>query len=372
MIDQRQRTLAHNLIHYSIKLKKGEKVWINLTDCDSDMACALVEEVYSVGGYPFVVIQNGRVQRQVMRGLTSEQAALWAKLDLEKMQAMDAFIGVRGSHNVFEAVDVDEETRKMFSLVYNKPVHMETRLPKTKWVVLRYPNPSMAQLAQMSTEAFEDFYFSVCNLDYAKMSKAMTPLVELMQRTDKVRIVGPGDTDLTFSIKGISAIKCDGERNIPDGEIYTAPVRESVNGVIHYNTPSMVSGFKYENIRFVFKDGKIVEASSNDNERINKYLDTDEGARFVGEFAIGVNPNIHTAMMDTLFDEKIAGSIHFTPGNAYDEADNGNKSAVHWDLILIQTAKHGGGEIYFDDILIRKDGQFVIDELVGLNPENLR
>ncbi len=370
MIDPRQRELARNLINYSLKLQKGEKVWLNLSDVDDGMACALVEETYKAGGYPFVVMQNGRVERQVMRGMTKEHAELRTQFDLPKMQAMDAFIGVRGSHNVFESVDVDEDIQRMHSIVYNKPVHMETRLKK-KWVVLRYPNPSMAQLAQMSTDAFEEFYFSVCNLDYARMSKAMDPLIDLMGRTDRVRIISPG-TDLSFSIKGIPTIKCDGERNIPDGEIYTAPVIDSVNGVITYNTPSMVSGFKFENIRFAFRDGKIEEASSNDNLRINKYLDTDDGARFIGEFAIGVNPNIHLPMLDTLFDEKIAGSIHFTPGNAYDEADNGNKSSVHWDLILIQTPEFGGGEIYFDDVLIRRDGMFVIPELFGLNPENLR
>ncbi len=370
MIDPRQRILAQNLINYSLKLQKGEKVWLNLADIDDGMACALVEETYKAGGYPFVVMQNGRIERQIMRGMTQEQAELRMKFDLPKMQEMDAFIGVRGSHNVFESVDVDEEIQRMYSLVYYKPVHMQTRLKK-KWVVLRYPNPSMAQLAQMSTDAFEEFYFSVCNLDYAKMSRAMDPLIELLDRTDRVRIVSPG-TDLTFSIKGIPSIKCDGERNIPDGEVYTAPVKDSVNGVITYNTPSMVSGFKFENIRFSFKDGKIVEASSNDNLRINKHLDTDDGARYLGEFAIGVNPNINRPMLDTLFDEKIAGSIHLTPGNAYDEADNGNKSSVHWDLILIQTPEFGGGEIYFDDVLIRRDGMFVIPELFCLNPENLR
>jgi aminopeptidase len=370
MIDQRQRELAKNLINYSVKLQKGEKVWINLADVDSAIGCALVEEAYKAGGYPFVVATNGRIERQIMRGMTKEQAELRVLFDKPKMEAMDAFIGVRGSHNVFEMVDVDNDIQKMFSVAYYQPVHMQTRLKK-KWVVLRYPNPSMAQLAGMSTEAFEDFYFSVCNLDYARMSKAMDPLISLFARTDKVHIVGPG-TDLRFSVRGIPAIKCDGERNIPDGEVYTAPVLNSVNGVITYNTPSMESGFRFENIRFAFENGKIVEASCNDNARIQKHLDIDDGARYIGEFAIGVNPNIHVPMMDTLFDEKIAGSIHLTPGNAYDEADNGNKSSTHWDLILIQTPEYGGGEIYFDDVLIRKDGRFVIPELLGLNPENLR
>lgn len=248
---------------------------------------------------------------------------------------------------------------------------LDYRVNKTKWVVLRYPNPAMAQLAGTSQEAFEDFYFNVCTLDYQKMSKAMDPLVDLMNRTDKVRLVGP-DTDLTFSIKDIPAIKCDGLRNIPDGEVYTAPVRESMNGVISYNTFSEEQGFTYENIRFEVKNGKIVKATANDTKRINELLDTDEGSRYFGEFAIGVNPYVLHPMKDTLFDEKICGSFHLTPGMAYEDANNGNKSAVHWDLVMIQRAEYGGGEIWFDDVLIRKDGIFVIPELQGLNPENLK
>lgn len=223
----------------------------------------------------------------------------------------------------------------------------------------------------MSTDEFEDFYFKVCNLDYSKMDKAMDNLVSLMNKTDKVKIIGEG-TNLEFSIKNIPAIKCAGIMNIPDGEVFTAPVRDSVNGVLSYNTPSLYSdGFTYENIKLEFKNGKIVNASSNDNERINKIFDTDEGARYIGEFAIGVNPYITKPMKDTLFDEKIMGSFHFTPGACYDEAPNGNKSTIHWDLVCIQTKEYGGGEMYFDDVLIRKDGVFVIDELKCLNPENL-
>jgi aminopeptidase len=236
---------------------------------------------------------------------------------------------------------------------------------------MRYPNASMAQLANMSTSKFEDFYFNVCNLDYAKMSLAMDPLQQLMNRIDRVRIVSPG-TDISFSIKDIGSVKCCGKRNIPDGEVYTAPVRNSVNGIITYNTPSVHAGITFENISFRFENGKIVEASSNDSQRINEVLDTDEGARYIGEFSIGFNPHILKPMKDTLFDEKIDGSLHFTPGQAYEQADNGNRSAVHWDLVLIQRPEYGGGEIYFDDVLIRKDGRFVIPELEGLNPEHLK
>jgi len=246
---------------------------------------------------------------------------------------------------------------------FYKPVHLEERVKNKKWVVLRYPTNSFAQLAETSQEAFEDFYFSVCTIDYARMSKAMNPLCELMSQTDRVRIVGPG-TDLSFSIKGIPNKKCDGKLNIPDGEVFTAPVRDSVNGEISYNTPSLYEGVIYDGIKFRFQEGKVVDVKTAVNqEKMVKILDTDEGARYIGEFAFGIHPGIKKPMKDTLFDEKIFGSIHLTPGNAYDEADNGNKSAIHWDLVLIQTKEYGGGEIYFDDVLIRKDGIFVHPKL---------
>ena len=282
---------------------------------------------------------------------------------------MDAYIAVRAGENTSELADVPSDKLNMYYKLTSPT--LDYRVNKTKWVVLRYPNPSMAQLANKSQEAFEAFYFDVCTLDYKKMSKAMDPLVDLMNRTDRVHIKGPG-TDLRFSIKDIPAIKCDGLRNIPDGEVYTAPVRESMNGTISYNTFSEEQGFTYENIKFEIENGKIVKATANDTDRINALLDTDEGARYFGEFAIGVNPYVLAPMKDTLFDEKICGSFHLTPGKCYEDAYNGNHSAVHWDLVMIQRPEYGGGEIYFDDVLIRKDGLFVIEELAGLNPENLK
>jgi len=370
MTDPRIETLARNLVNYSCEVKSGEKVLIEVKGFELPLVKALVKEVYNAGGMPFVTVKHDEITRAILNGCSSEQVKLMADFELARMKEMDAYIGIRAGDNSNELSDVPQDKLSLYSKLFVKPVHMEQRVIHTKWVVLRYPNSAMAQMAEMSTEAFEDFYFNVCNLDYSKMAKAMDPLVKLIERTDKVRITGPG-TDLTFSVKGMPAIKCEGRRNIPDGEVFTAPLKNSVNGVITYNTPSKYEGFTYENIRLEFRDGKIVKATANDTERINKVFDTDEGARYVGEFSLGVNPYILKPMKDTLFDEKISGSIHFTPGGCYDECDNGNKSAVHWDLVLIQRPEYGGGEIWFDDVLIRKDGVFVLDELKGLNPENL-
>jgi aminopeptidase len=371
MKDTRIEKLAKNLINYSVRLQKGEKVLIENFGLQRELVTALVKEAYAAGGYPFVSLKDHQVDRALLFGAEEEQYNMMAQFEANVMSQMDAYIGLRSGNNINELADVPDEKMKISGRTIGRKVHSEIRVPKTKWVVLRYPTSSMAQLAKMSTEGFEDFYFNVCNLDYGKMGDAMESLVELMNRTDKVHITGPG-TDLTFSIKDIPAIKCAGQLNIPDGEVYTAPVRNSVNGVITYNTPSPYQGFTFENVKLTFKDGKIVEASSNDSERINKIFDTDEGARYIGEFAIGVNPYILHPMQDILFDEKIDGSFHFTPGQCYDVAPNGNNSNIHWDMVNIQRPDYGGGEIYFDDVLIRKDGRFVLPELEVLNPENLK
>lgn len=371
MKDHRMEILAKQLINYSIDLKKGEKVLIEMVGDETDIVKAIIEEVYKKGGTPFVTLKKLDVNRSLFFNATEEQLKDMAKWELVRMKDVDAYIGIKSGENANELADVPEDKMKLYSKYFVNPVHHEERVNNTKWVVLRYPSPSMAQLANKSTEAFEEFYFNVCNLDYSKMSKAMDNLVELMEKTDKVHIKGNG-TDLTFSIKGMPAIKCAGEVNIPDGEVYTAPVKNSINGIISYNTPSVYDGVTYENITFEFKDGKIINATANHTERINQVLDTDQGARYIGEFAIGVNPYILEPMKDTLFDEKIAGSIHLTPGNAYDEADNGNDSNIHWDIVYIQRPEYGGGEIYFDDVLIRKDGRFTLPELEPLNPENLK
>lgn len=369
-MDPRIKQLAKGLVNYSCKVQKGEHVLISPDGASAQpLVQALIREVYAAGGYPHLEIRNAALRREIIKGCSEEQLKVMFKHQLAQMQDMAAYIAVRAQDNTSEESDLPAELQSLY-IREGRPV-LDYRINKTKWVVLRYPNNAMAQLAGTSLESFEDFYFDVCNLDYSKMSKAMDSLKALMEKTDKVQIKGPG-TDLTFSIKGIPVMKCDGERNIPDGEIYTAPVKDSMNGVISYNTPSIELGFTYENIVFQIKDGKIVEATANNTEQINKLLDTDEGARYFGEFAIGVNPYILDAMKDTLFDEKIAGSFHLTPGNAYEDAFNGNTSAIHWDLVMIQRPEYGGGEIYFDGVLIRKDGLFVLPELESLNPENLK
>jgi aminopeptidase len=371
MLDPRIERLADVLIGHSLKLKPGDKVFLESFDAPPEVVAALVRRIGEAGGLPVVETRHLPVLRALYRAATEEQMRLIGELELQRMKRMDCYIGLRGAANSLELSDVPAEKMHLYASHWWKPVHTEQRCSHTRWVVLRFPTPAMAQAAGMSQEAFDQFYFDVCTLDYGKMTAAMEPLKARMAAARTVRILGPG-TDLSFSIEGMPAIPCGGDRNIPDGECFTAPVRDSVEGAIQFNAPTLYQGKPFENVRLAFRKGKIVEASSSDTAGLNAILDSDPGARYVGEFSLGFNPYIRTPMRDILFDEKIAGSLHLTPGNAYEIADNGNRSEVHWDLVLIQRPEYGGGEIHFDSHLVRKDGRFVLPDLEGLNPERLK
>ncbi len=368
MMDSRYQELAAVLTGFSTNLKKGERVLIDAFDIPDSMTIALVRAVRSRGAIPFVQLHRARIAREIMREAEGEGLDFHSRIELSRMKGIDAYIAVRGAENIFETSDVPADRLKLV-MRKMKPVQ-DWRVKKTKWVVLRWPTPSMAQQALRSTEAFEDFFFRVCTLDYSRMAPGMNALKKLMERTDRVEIKGP-ETDLRFSIKGIGVIPCGGRHNIPDGEVFTAPVRNSVEGEITYNAPTVYQGTSFDRIRLVFKKGRVVEASGTNEERLNEILDSDPGARYIGEFAIGFNPHILEPMRDILFDEKIAGSFHFTPGQAYEQADNGNRSQVHWDMVQIQRPEYGGGSIAFDGKVIRRDGLFVPAPLKKLNPDHL-
>jgi aminopeptidase len=367
-MDPRYKKLADVLTQFSTQLKKGEKVLIDAFDVPENMVLALVRSVRSLGAIPFVNLQSARISRELIHNLDQGQFEAQAIWEYEKMQSMDAYIAIRGSDNIFEMSDVPSENLVHASRAMKSV--LDHRVNKTKWVILRWPTASMAQQAMLGTEEFEDFFFNVCTQDFSKMEQGMLRLEALMKKTDQVRIEGP-NTDLRFSIKDIGAVACGGHKNIPDGEVFSCPVKESVEGSIVFNAPTIYRGISFDNISLKFERGKIIEATGSNTEALNVILDSDAGARFIGEFAIGFNPLIVKPMRDILFDEKIAGSFHFTPGQAYEEADNGNRSQVHWDMVQIQTADYGGGSIYFDEVLIRKDGLFVVEELMCLNPQEL-
>ncbi len=371
MADPRYDRLADVMVNYSCALQPGEKILIEAFDVPDPFTRSLIRAAHRAGGIPLVSLRSHAVMRDLMLCASEEQMRLIGEVDAFRMSKVQAYIGARGNPNVSEWSDVPPEKMRLYQSLWWQPAHRDLRVEKTRWVVIRWPSPSMAQQAEMSTEEFEDFYFTVCTMDYARMSRAMKPLVELMERTDRVRLTAPG-TDLEFSIKGIPAVPCDGGRNLPDGEVFTAPVRDSIQGEIRFNTVTIYQGVTHRDIRLKFEDGKVVDAESTDTRHLQAVLDADDGARYAGEFAIGLNPYVTEPMKDILFDEKISGSIHLTPGNAYLSADNGNRSDVHWDMVLRMTPEHGGGDVYFDDRLVRRDGRFVLPELEDLNPERLK
>jgi len=361
------------LCSHSVRLTPEDKVLIHAFDIPDECVAEMVRVAQSTGAQVAVRLESNLIRAQILHGLTEANVKTIAAIEKFEMEQMTAYIALRGTDNYAEGAGVPEANTGLWNKHYVTPVVFGVRVPKTKWVALRWPTAGMAQQASMSTPAFEKFYFDVCTMDYAKMDRAAKPLQELMSKTDIVQLKGPG-TDLTFSIKDIGAVACSGNANVPDGETFSAPVLGSMNGTVQYNTVSLYNGTEFKDIGFKVKNGVIIDAWAGDNtEKLNRILDTDKGARQFGEFAIGYNPYVLHPMKDTLFDEKIAGSFHLTPGNSYDPPGGcGNVSGIHWDIVCIQREECGGGEIWFDGKLIRKNGIFVLPELEALNPENLK
>lgn len=367
MYDSRIDDLARQLVRYSTSVVKGDKVLIDVFDVPESIAIALIRQVREAGATPFVNIHKARISRELGVKATEEQYGVIAKHTLAQMKSMDVYIAVRGSENINELSDVPADRMKIIAGKMRPTLNY--RVNKTRWCVLRWPTSAMAQQAMMSTEAFEDFYFRVCLLDYKSMLPAMNALKDLLDEAKDVHIMAP-NTDLRFSIDGQTAIACGGTHNIPDGEVFTSPVRDSVEGKLTYNAPTVYQGIAFDNVCLEFEKGKIVKATANNTKALNRILDSDAGARFIGEFAIAFNNEITEPMRDILFDEKIGGSFHFTPGQAYEgPADNGNRSQVHWDMVQIQRKDYGGGEILLDGKVLRRDGLFVPKSLAKLNPK---
>lgn len=370
----RDRQLAKILVPYSCAAKPGDLVIIACAGIETwGLASACQDEALRVGATPFIHFVDPATQRNLVLGSKPDQVKRLARFELKMMKDADCFIGIRGAANIFENSGVPRARMDDFANLFYKPVHLEERVKRTRWVVLRYPTPSMAQLAGKSTADFADFYYRVCCVDYKRMAKAVQPLKKRMAEAKSLRFKGPG-YELSMEKPGIPAVECVGERNIPDGECYTAPTRTKVDGTVHFNTPSALEGHKFDFVRLEFKAGKAVKAEAGNDAQtkaLNQILDKDPGARYLGEVSLGFNPSILEPMLDTLFDEKIAGSFHMALGQCYDEAPNGNKSALHWDMVSIQRPEHGGGEVWFDDELVRKDGLFVAKDLKGLNPDKL-
>lgn len=368
---ERLEKLSRNILNNSVNLKKNENILIELMgEKGIELGISLMKEAALIGAKPFFNIVNYDMLKVMLENADEEYMSLYGRLDRDKMKNMDAYVVIKAPTNLDTLKGIDGKCMEIYNKCYTLPVHLEERVKNTKWCIINYPTEALALKSNMTLEEYTNLYYKVCTLDYTKLSKAMDNLVNLMQKTDKVRIVGKG-TDISFSIKDIKVQKYFGTFNLPDGEVATAPVKDSINGYITYNTESTYNGEKFKDIYFEFEKGKITKAIGSNTKALNEILDTDDGSRYIGEFALGLNPYIENVIGDVLFDEKVYGSFHLTPGTSVDDFDNTNRSAIHWDLVCIQTKEYGGGEIYFDDVLIRKNGEFVLKELECLNKENL-
>lgn len=366
MKDTRMGELGDIIVDYSLTLREGEVVYIENYGAPTGFMEILVDRIIEIGAVPLISEKNMMVMRRIIRESSENALEIIGNIELLKMKAADAYIGIKAPSNISEYSDIDMRMWENYRTYWWKPVHLDERINNTKWVTLRWPTPAMAQRAGMSTEALENFYFSACTMDYSTMSRSMDDLVRLLEKTDTVEIKGPG-TDIRFSIKDMGIVKADGHMNLPDGEVFTAPVVNSMNGRISFNVPTIHEGVNFDKVSCMFTEGEVTGFSTSNDDRFGEILHANEGARFVGEFALGMNPRITRPINDIIFDEKMAGSLHLALGNAYPEADNGNRCSIHWDLILNQTKSWGGGEIFFDGELIRKDGIFIGEELCPLN-----
>ncbi len=358
MVDPRVRKLAEILVDYSTKVKKGDRV---LIDADVD-AHPLILEVYKLclqrGAYPRVKIRYPGLAYIFFKYASAEQVRYFPEVEYYEIKHTDVYIRIRAPRNLreLESVDPTKISERMKVL---KPI-LDWRVDKTRWVVVDYPTPALAQEAGMSMEEYEDFLFKACLIDWKELSKKLHKLKEILDKTDKVKIIGE-DTELEFSIKGRVAIVADGEKNMPDGEVFTSVLEDSVNGYIYFDLPAVYLGRVVEGVRLEFKDGVVVKASARVNEELLKrILETDEGARRIGEFGIGLNYNITRPTKNILFDEKIGGTIHLALGRGYKETLSKNESAIHWDLIKDMRKK--GSRIYFDGKLVFEDGKWLILE----------
>lgn len=349
-------------------VKMNEKVFVELIDIPIDFTEILIEKIYEQKAFPFLNIKSDKLIRAIGQNEAKEYYNLLADMETYCLKKMDAFIGIKNVNNAFELSDLNKETVSHFRKEYLYPVHFDYRNNNLKWVYLRWPSESMAQRAEMSTNQFLKYYFDACLFDFSKVKRELNILKNLMQNSRFVRILGPGETNINFEMIQESVILSLGSINLPDGEIFTAPVKDSMNGTIIFNTPSVYHGKGFDNIKLQIKNGKITYANCDNNRKaLNEILNTDSGSSYFGEFAIGLNPLIKIPINEIVFDEKIFTSIHLAIGNSYKIADNGNRSAIHWDLILNQSNEYGGGEMYFDDVLVKRNGLFVIEELELLN-----
>lgn len=355
MVDPRIKKLAGILVNYSIKMKKGDVIEVSCGPAAAPLALEVYKLILENEALPMLNVGLPGAAYQYYKLATDDMLKTFPKIRMYEAEHTAGSISIGTDYNTKEFTNIDSKKIALRRKVI-KPIQ-DKEMEKDNWVICEYPTDALAQDAEMSLEEFEDFVYSATNVDYEKMDKDQDHLKKLFDKGKTVRIVAK-DTDLTFSIDGRDAIKCAGNRNIPDGEIFMAPVDDSANGHIAYSFPAIRGGKEVDGIRLEFKDGEVVRASATKNEDfLLEMIKTDEGAKRLGEFGIGLNFGIKKFIKQILFDEKIGGTVHLALGMAYKEGGGKNDSAIHWDMIC---DLRNGGELYLDGKLVQKNGKFLV------------
>lgn len=357
--DERIINIAKTVTKYSINVQKGEKVLIKASIDSKELVMELVKDIYELGGYPYVRLCDEEIERCIYEGATKELFQIGFSWDEKMYDEIDCYIMIRSIDNDAELSEIDSNKILQNAIVGQKIT--DKVIQNKKWCLLQWPTKGTAQNLKMSYDKCVDYMFNACTADYNEISLIGNKLRKIMLKTDRVKILKEG-TNLEFSIKNCEVAVTAGKYNLPDGEVATAPVINSLNGYITFNTKSIYNGTLFSNVKLTFKNGKIININAdNDIKNLEKIFDTDYGSRYIGEFAFGLNPLTTKVIGIALYDEKIKGSIHIAAGKSLPGlCDNGNRSAIHWDLVQIHTKEHGGGKIYFDDRIIMEDGVFKI------------
>ncbi len=367
MSDPRELKLAAVLVQYSTAIRPGDLVMISGTPAASSLLLAVYEEVLKAGGHPHVLLNLPGADEAFFRLASEEQLAFVSPVQTMVVEQFDATIGIRSEMNTHELSGVDPALQRQRSKAM-APV-MRTYMQRSargelRWVTTQCPIPAYAQDADMSLRDYQDFVYAACFCDqedpvvrWSEMHDMQQRLVDWLKGKRDVRVSGP-NADLTLSIDGRVFVNSDGHHNMPSGEIFTGPVEDSVNGWVRFTYPAITGGREVEGIELWFEQGKVVKATARKNQEfLLQMLETDAGARYVGEFAVGTNDGIQRFTKNILFDEKIGGSFHMAVGAGYPETGSQNESGIHWDMICDM---RDGGEIHVDGELFYRSGKFLV------------
>ncbi len=355
MADQRILKAAKILVEHSTKVKKGETVQIITDHLARPLAIEVLKLVLKRGAYPIIHTSLPGSAHTFYKHANKDQLQHVHESLMHEMKRTDVIIYISAPTNTRELSELDPKKLALRRKATERISRY--RVENTRWVLFDYPCEALAQEASMSIEEFEDFVFSATNIDWSKEGKRQEKLKRILDKGKQVHIIGK-NTDLRFSIEGRTAIKCFGKHNMPDGEVFIAPVETTTEGCIEYSFPAIYSGGEVDGITLEFKRGKVVKAhATKNNDLLQAMLNTDPGARRLGEFGVGTNYNIKRHIKQILFDEKIGGTIHLAVGSAYKEGGGKNKSGLHWDMIL---DLRQGGKIIVDNRVIQENGKFLI------------